>query len=250
MKKLIKRILLHFGIIVFKRSTRIYLPADESYRVVADICGKRAPLIFDGGAHRGDTVLEFSKYVPAATFHCFEPDPELVAEMKQTFAGHQNVHIVSAALGDAPSTAQFNINASRPTNSLLPTVAEITPEFRDLYATVEQVSVNIITVDGYCAEHGIGKVDILKLDLQGYDYKALLGARNTLRNVDVVLSEVWFTETYAGAKLFPDLLALMINSGFRLHTLCGMHYGERDELLWGDAIFTRVVPPGFCRQVL
>jgi len=240
MKSLLKNILAHLGIVAFKRSTRIYLPADECYRVVANMCGKKSPLIFDGGAHRGDSVLGFSKYVPAASFYCFEPDPVLVAEMKQIFAGRGNVHIVSAALGDMPSTAQFNINASRPTNSLLPTVPDVTPKFRDLYETLEQVSVDVITVDDYCVEHGIDKVDILKLDLQGYDYKALLGARKTLRKVDVVLTEVWFTETYAGAKLFPDLLALMIESGFRLHALCGMHYGERDELLWGDAIFTRV----------
>jgi FkbM family methyltransferase len=151
------------------------------------------------------------------------------------------VNVVPAALDDVPASAKFNINAWRPTNSLLVTVAEVAQRFRDLYETVDQVDVDVITIDEYCSEHAIGKVDILKLDLQGYDYKALLGARSTLRNVDVVLSEVWFTETYVGVKLFSDVLALMVNSGFRLHALCGMHYGERDELMWGDAIFTRIV---------
>jgi hypothetical protein len=66
MKKLIKSMLRSFDIIAFKRSPRIYLPADVCCRVVADMCGKKALLIFDGGAHRGDAVLEFSKYVPGA----------------------------------------------------------------------------------------------------------------------------------------------------------------------------------------
>ena len=99
---------------------------------------------------------------------------------------------------------------------------------------------DVVSVDSYCAQYEIGKVDIIKLDLQGYDYKALLGARETLKRVDVVLTEVWFAEIYTGAKQFPDVLNLMREYGFSLYTLCGMHYGGRDELLWGDAIFTRI----------
>jgi FkbM family methyltransferase len=240
MKKLFKNILNHFGIIAFKRSSGIYIPEGESYRIVAKLCGKSAPLIIDGGAHRGDTVFAFQKHVPEARFHCFEPDPQLALHLKQTFAGDERVCVVSAALGESPATAKLNINASRPTNSLLPTADSLPSEISRLCQTVDQVSVNVVSVDSYCAENSISKVDILKLDLQGYDYNALLGARETLKKTDVVLTEVWFTEIYAGAKQLPDVLYLMQDCGFRLHTMCGLHYGEHDELLWGDAIFTRI----------
>lgn len=239
MKKLIKNALTHFGIVAFKRSSGIYLPEGESYRVAVHLCGKKDPVIFDGGAHRGDSVLAFSQYAPAASFHCFEPDPQLVAELKRRFSGKEGVRVVAAALGEAPATTHLNINASRPTNSLLPTAANLPSDINRLCQTVEQVSVDVVSVDSYCAEHRIGKVDILKLDLQGYDYRALLGARLALQDVAVVLTEVWFTEIYAGAEQFPDVLSLMQECGLRLHTLCGLHYGEHDELLWGDAIFVR-----------
>ena len=113
MKKLLKIILAHLGVVAFKHSSGIYIPEGESYRIAAGLCGKVAPLIIDGGAHRGDSVFAFSKHAPEARFHCFEPDPELVQHLKQEFAGNSRIHVVSAALGEAPTTATLNINASR-----------------------------------------------------------------------------------------------------------------------------------------
>ena len=118
MKKFIKGVLRRFGIVAFKCSTGIYVPDEDSYRIAVEQCGKSAPVIVDGGAHRGDSVRSFSLYVPNATFHCFEPDPMLVEELKATFLGRSNVYVVAAALGEVCAQATFNINFSKPTNSL------------------------------------------------------------------------------------------------------------------------------------
>ena len=82
-------------------------------------------------------------------------------------------------------------------------------------------------------------MDVVKLDLQGYDYFALKGALVTLDKVKVVLVEVWFKEIYRGCPGFRDILDLMSDGGFDPFTLCGLHYGEADELLWADAIFVK-----------
>jgi len=99
--------------------------------------------------------------------------------------------------------------------------------------------VEVITIDEYCRMNSIERVDVIKLDLQGYDYLALKGAAATLDKARVVLVEVLFEEIYKGCHCFPDILNLMSPQGFKLHTLCGLHYGEADELLWADAIFVK-----------
>lgn len=239
MKKLIKGILNKLGIIAFKRSSRVYLPEEDSYRIAVELCGKQSPIIVDGGAHRGGSVEAFSVYVPHAEFHCFEPDPLLASELKDLFSGRSNVHIISSALGQSSGHATFNINASRPTNSLLSVADGIQADLQALCQVVEQVDVDVVSIDEYCKAQGIKQVDILKLDLQGYDYKALLGASLTLQNVQVAQVEVLFAEIYQGCNLFQDILTLMLGHGFSLYTLCGIHYGKNDELLWSDAIFVR-----------
>jgi FkbM family methyltransferase len=237
MKRLIKAALSRLGIVAFKRSSRVYLPDEDSYRVVASLCRRSDPVIIDGGAHRGDAVQALSRLLPGARFHCFEPDPVLHDGLVRRFADRADVRVVKAALGETAGKATFNINASRPTNSLLPSAKLLQSDLRDLLQTVQQIDVELTTIDEYCAARGVGSVDVIKLDLQGYDYKALRGARATLPGVSVVLVEVLFAEIYQGCGLFSDILRLMEQSGFSLYTLSGLHYGAGDELLWSDAIF-------------
>ena len=170
-------------------------------------------------------------------FHCFEPDAALVADLQIKYAGDPNVQLIASALGSEPGTATFNINASRPTNSLLPTAKGLQSELQQLCQTVQQVQVPLTTIDAYCGQVGLDVVDIVKLDLQGYDYFALKGATKTLQATRVVMVEVLFVEIYEGCNLFHDIQSLMLENGFGLYTLSGIHYGEHDELLWADAIF-------------
>lgn len=237
MKKIIKACLSQLGIIAMKRSSRVYLPEDEAYRIAVAQCDRVNPVIIDGGAHRGGSVDAFSQYVPQAQFHCFEPDPLLAKALTERFTGKANVRVVMAALGDTKGRATFNINVSRPTNSLLPPGEALQADLQSLCELVEQVEVDIVTIDDYCKAQALDRVDIIKLDLQGYDYKALLGAQVTLHDARVVLIEVLFVEIYKGCNLFPEVLRLMGELGYTLYTLCGLHYGSHDELLWADAIF-------------
>jgi FkbM family methyltransferase len=238
-KAIIKALLRSFGIIAMKRSSRVYLPEDESYRIAVEQCGEAAPVIIDGGAHKGSTVEAFRAVAPRAEFHCFEPDATLAADLLAKFAGDRDVHVVAAALGEKLGTAVFNINVSRPTNSLLPAAEGLQSDLQGLCQTVEKVEVTVTSIDEYCAQQRLDRIDIVKLDLQGYDYHALVGASKAMQGASVVLVEVLFTEIYQGCRLFPDILRLMGEYGFRLFTLSGIHYGSHDELLWADAIFVR-----------
>lgn len=246
--KLLKLTLKRLGIVAFKRSSRVYIPEEETYRIVSVLVGCSAPVVIDGGAHLGNMVERFGALSPNAEFHCFEPDPVLGKSLEQKFSGNTKVHVVHAALGDMASKAMLNINVSRPTNSLLPAAESLPPDLKQLCELVEQVEVGVTTIDEYCRANSIERVDVIKLDLQGYDYLALKGAKTTLEKTKVVLVEVLFKEMYKGCHGFPDVLNLMLGQGFKLHTLCGLHYGEAYELLWADAIFTKSSQDDFGKE--
>jgi FkbM family methyltransferase len=238
-KNIVRSVLNYIGVVAFKRSSRVYIPEDESYRIVAALAGRPDPVVIDGGAHLGDMPERFGALLPAAEFHCFEPDPTLWETLKRKFAGNPRVHVVQAALGDVAGKAQFNINVSRPTNSLLPSSESLQPDLKQLCETVEQVEAEIVTIDEYCRANSIERVDVIKLDLQGYDYLALKGAEAMLKKAGVVLVEVLFKEIYKGCHGFPDILDLMRESDFYLYTLCGLRYGADSQLHWADAIFVK-----------
>lgn len=238
-KRIIKSGLKRFGIIVFKKSSRVYLPGEESYRVVAELVGKPDPVVIDGGAHLGDMVEKFGAHLPQAEFHCFEPDPELGEILIQKYSGNPRVNVIQAALGERPGKARFNINTSRPTNSLLDAADDLQSDLIRLCDPVKQVEVAVTTIDEYSQTKAINRVDLIKLDLQGYDYLALQGARSTLVNVKIVLVEILFANIYQGGGTFQDILNLMRECSFELHTLCGLQYGDKSKLLWADAVFIK-----------
>ncbi len=238
-KQFLRWVLKSFGIIAFKRSSGVFIPEGESYQIVSALVGRFDPVVIDGGAHRGDMAETLGILLPSAEFYCFEPDPLLGDVLQHKFASNPRVHVVQAALGNVAGKAKFNINVSRPTNSLLPSSESLQSDIKQLCKTVEQVDVDVISIDEYCRLHSIDRVDVVKLDLQGYDYFALQGGRSILGGVKVVLVEVIFSKIYQGAGSFQDILELMRESGFNLYTLCGLQYGDDAKLLWADAIFIR-----------
>lgn len=236
-KQLIKALAARWGVVMFKRSTGLYLPEDEMPLLVYRLCDKTIPLVVDGGAHKGDFVHAIRRESPSARFICFEPTPALVSDLRVMFRDDTNVTVVAIALGDSDGTAKFHLNSAPSTNSLLASADQTTGDLSALITTQTMVDVEVATMDAALARLNQTAVDIIKLDLQGYDFRALLGATQTLKHAAVVVVEVWFAPIYEGAADYLQVCNLMNDRGFSLYALTSLHYGNTDRLLWGDAVF-------------
>jgi FkbM family methyltransferase len=77
------------------------------------------PVIFDVGAHHGETARELSNLFPSAELYCFEPFPESFAELKKNSNYYPTATLEPIGFSDKIGPHEFNSNASSPTNSLL-----------------------------------------------------------------------------------------------------------------------------------
>jgi FkbM family methyltransferase len=248
-KQVIKRLLAGFGLVIFKRSTGIYVSEDETPALALRLCGAVQPIIIDGGAHKGAFVDAVRKLSPEARFLCFEPDPLLAAGLREKFAGDANVQIVQAALGSTGGTATFNINRSRACNSLVSSGGGATGVLGELMVTMEKIDVEVTTLDEAMMHARVPACDIVKLDLQGHDLEALSGASQTLKSAKVIIVEVWYAPVYAGTVTYLKICDLLQNSGFSIYSLAGLHYSTTDRLLWSDAVFLRADAAQFAEPV-
>jgi hypothetical protein len=100
-----------------------------------------------------------------------------------------------------------------------------------------------VTLDEFCRNKRINCIDILKLDIQGGELRALKGAARLLseRRIRLVYAEVLFVHIYQGQAWFDDLAAFLRSAGYSLFDLYNFVYTESGQVKWGDAIFV----PGY-----
>ncbi|MES2321434.1 MAG: FkbM family methyltransferase [Pseudomonadota bacterium] len=205
-------------------------------------------LIVDVGAQE----LEGEEHVYSAIAHFalphhiigFEPLEEKIKE-RQRLNPAQPITLLPTFIGDGePHT--FHINDPDATSSLLPLNQDFTRLMVDLsqLRTVQTESVNTSTLDRALQE--TGRIDFLKLDIQGFELPALSFATSVLARTNVVHCEVAFAEIYKDQALFSDVEALLREHGFYFldfSSTCHYPYHgasdnpSRDRLGWGDAVF-------------
>lgn len=198
--------------------------------------GRSPTVIFDCGANVGFVTHTFRKRFPAASVYAFEPNPVVFERLAATYAADHAVKPVCAAISRAPGVLAFNQNANTGTSSFF----EPTAYNRRFYARdAEQVEVEVTTIDAFATAHGIDHIDILKLDLEGSERDALLGAAQLLaeERIDIVYTEIAVVPLYKGQPLLEDLLAVMRENGYSLYNLYGFNESAVRQAVIGNATF-------------
>jgi FkbM family methyltransferase len=198
------------------------------------------PVIFDVGAHRGQSLDRYLAVFPSAEIYSFEPAASAFAELLAKYGMARQIHLHQQALSDSTGETVFHLNRADYTNSLLAaaTGSDALVDGR-LMEEVEKVRVNTTTVAAFVNDHSISSLDILKLDVQGAELLVLQGADPLLSRgaIALVLTEVQFAPLYSGQSYFDEVSAFLRKRGYSLYGLYDVRYGENGLLAWADALF-------------
>ena len=82
----------------------------------------------------------------------------------------------------------------------------------------ERIKVKTMSIDSYCKTYNIEKIDILKIDTQGYEDKVLKGCNEILKKqlINFIEMEIIQKEAYEKYFSFFDLESLIIPHNYRL----------------------------------
>jgi hypothetical protein len=87
---------------------------------------------------------------------------------------------------------------------------------------------------------GLETVDLLKLDLQGAERLVLSGGAEVLDRVEVIYTEVFFEQLYAGAWLFWEMNEFLSHRGFKLCGLSNIVHAPDGDLVQANATFRKL----------
>jgi|ERR1039458_7429829 FkbM family methyltransferase len=168
--------------------------------------------IFDVGANVGQTGAALRTVYPKPRIYCFEPSPETFKTLVQNCKG-KDIIALNMAVGSSVGTEQMCAEKDSCLNSLV-------PQLNVSSARTSQVSVAVTTLDRFCEERGVERIDLLKTDTEGYELEVLKGATRLLREkrVRAIYVECAIQATPRHVSV-TDLLGFLKDYGFQLHGL-------------------------------
>jgi FkbM family methyltransferase len=152
-------------------------------------------VVLDVGAHIGIfSVFAAGLVGLKGAVYAFEPVPDTYWRMLATLVlnRRENVTAIPKAIGDKVGTVRMNL--FEPEHSGWNTLGKplmLTPEGRRV-RPLDSINVVSDTLDNFCAEVGIDRVNFLKVDVEGFEKFVFLGASRLLsdRRVDFICFEI------------------------------------------------------------
>ena len=152
--------------------------------------------IFDVGAYNGLDGLVLASKNPNMMVHAFEANPYLIKIIRSNKKKIEyykkikinNYKINNLAVSDKNCSFIFNV-AKNPTvsslNKFSKNLNKTWPGYKEAHCTViKKIKVKGITLEKYCLDNDIKRINYLHIDTQGSDLKVLKGLKKKISIVD------------------------------------------------------------------
>lgn len=198
--------------------THIYRRVPRGMDVFGDLAGDlprfEASVVFDVGAHVGQSTQRFLTAFPGARIYCFEPVRETFLDLARRFRNEPRVVPNRLALGATVGSARMAVAEA----SDLSHVIAPGPEEPVADGGVRAEVVDLTTLDVFCRRYAIDAIHYLKVDAEGSDLAVLQGARELLREqrIDLVQVEAGMNPENTLHTPLEAFRALLHGQGYRL----------------------------------
>ena len=185
--------------------------------------------IIDIGAAEGVISQMFSEAFPLATIYAFEPINITFNTLKKNTAANKKIIAINKAIGNSIEERTIHV-AERITSS---SIFEIQKNIKNSYFASnlnhkQDENIRIVMLDDEIAD--IPEINIIKIDVQGFELEALKGARLTLQKTNIVLLEMQNHELYNRAPKYYELDEYLRKNNFELFDMIPSI--RQDEMLY------------------
>ena len=184
-------------------------------------------IIFELGSRDLKDARRLVKYYYGSTCHSFECNPDCLVECKKTSKSFNNYEQQRIILVDKAVSINNEIVSFKPfdlskyNNMGASSMLEIdfsvrNPDDPDYNRGNVQKEIKVcgIRLDTYMENNNISHIDLLCIDLQGYELKAIMSLGEKLKNVRYIICECSIQSTYKDGATYRELYAYLENYGF------------------------------------
>lgn len=198
-------------------------------------------IIFDVGANKGQSIRFFKRLYPQSQVYGFEPAFNTfkalkVLIQKKKYAG---ISIFPIGLGDTPRESIFYESDLSETS----TFATPNPDskyskkknrilFQKSSKAYKANLMQITTLDSFVDESKIDFIDILKIDVEGFEFEVIQGSMKALKNAKIGILQIEIQDNDMFCDNFPEIDSFLKNCNYSLIKEIWHPFGNFREVLY------------------
>lgn len=165
------------------------------------------------------------RFFPEAEYVLVEPQGHLQAHVQDLLAAGRKLTWLPVGVSDAPGRMFLTIAPDDVSSNF-----GLTPEQAAAHG-YRQAMVDVRTLDGIVAETGGGIPELVKIDAEGFEMKALAGATSLLGRTDVIFLEAAVCATGI-ENTMATVIGVMDRAGYQMIDLVELNRSPKHGVLW------------------
>ena len=199
-------------------------------------------ILFDIGAHRGETVNLFKK-LNICKIYAFEPNQSLFKYLKNKKIKSDKIKIFNFALGikneekylnilqDTSSSTFNNLNVKTEYFKRKNKYINYFSRKKNLIRDTQKV--NIVKTSDFFKKYEIDKVNIFKMDTEGYEYNILCGlGSDNFKKIDYIYFEHHYDLMLKKGYKFKDINEILVKNNFQPSFKVRMKFRKSFEYIY------------------
>jgi FkbM family methyltransferase len=180
--------------------------------VLKKLCVFEMSVVFDVGSNIGDWASIANEYLQPATIHCFEISERTFETLSRNLHGNQYI-LNNVGLSNISGKVVYkDYGPDSGVNTLILDV-----NYHDASTKPFLKEGAVITGTEYCMERNIGRIDFLKIDVEGAEYLVLEGFAEYLKNKAIRVIQFEYGYANGDAKyLMKDFYKLLEGFGYKI----------------------------------
>ena len=187
---------------------------------------KNEIILFDIGSHFGETVKLFNSNFRLKEFHCFEASPLNFKILSQNIdkynfkiiyklnnfgigSNNENNFINQTKESSSSTINELNLNSKYFKKKLKILNVKKTENF------YEKIPIKLVTLDNYITNKNQKKIDILKIDTEGFELNVIKGLKKTHNIVKYIYFEHHYDDMIKKNYTFRDINYILKKFGFK-----------------------------------
>ncbi len=235
MKKFLQFLVSLFGYNIIK-SSNFYKINRTLDQAIKSIIKKKNPIIFDVGAHEGESIDRFKNLFQNPIIHSFEPQSKIFEKLMNKKKNDKDLVLNNFALGSKEGNQEIFVNSNTAASSYL-NIDNKDKFFKSL-KTIQKEQTRIDTFDNYFNKIKVNYIDLVKIDVQGLEEEVLKGAHKSLNKVLLIEIEIVFVNLYEKHSSFYQIENILKNYDFELYSLSSISLNKQNDRIRNlDALY-------------